>query len=216
MSRPAPIPAALVALALAAAPGAGAASGTDGAGVLGLEVGAGYSSATPRSASSKAALNGGAVRAIASFGVTDSLGILAAAQIAWYEPRQPIVAAEYTDENGEIVESTAYGDPFTRTRLQQLGLGLAYTLDVLWVVPFLRAGVASLRAVEEVRGAARVDYDAVLWLEVGADLAVARRFRVGASALFDVPLAGHTGFTAATGILLRAALLLGPAKVGAE
>jgi hypothetical protein len=216
VSRRARVPAALFALALAAASFPQRAAAQDGAGVFGVAAGVGYASAAPRAASSKASLSGGAVRGQLSYGITDSLRVAATGQIAWYESRRPIVSAEFTDETGATFTGTAYGDAFTRTRLQELGLGLIYTLDVLRVVPFLGAGAGSLRAVEEVSGRTRVDYDAVLWFEVGADLAISRHFSAGASAAFDVLLARHTEFTAQTTFLLRATVLLGPAKVGRE
>jgi outer membrane protein W len=183
-------------------------------GDLAVELGAGYANASLTSAASPSAPSGGALRGRISYGITDSLGVEATAQLAWYESRRPLLETEYTDDAGALVSGYAYGDEFARTRLQELGLGLVYALDVLRVVPYLGAGVSSLRAVEDVGGETDVDYDAALTFEVGADVALNEHVLVGAAAVFDVYLAQHTEFTGQTAILVRAAFAFSPGKVG--
>ena len=85
---------------------------------------------------------------------------------------------------------------------------------MLRVVPFLAAGAASMRVVEETAGVERVDHDVVLRFEVGADFAAHERFWIGASAVFDFFLTQRSDFTAQTALLFRAAVVLGPAKLG--
>jgi hypothetical protein len=207
---------ALAALLAAAALAPGNAGASEWEGVLGLEAGGGYSTASPRSASSPSALNGGAVRARLYYGLTDALGVAVTGQIAWLQDRRPVASIQYEDETGAMLSALGYGDVITRTRLQDLGGSLIYTLDVLRVVPFLAAGVASMRVVEEVAGAERVDHDVVLRFEIGADFAAHERFRIGASAVFDLFLTRHSDFTAQTAFLIRAAVVLGPAKLGSR
>jgi hypothetical protein len=190
------------------------AAATDLDGLVGVEIGGGYANAAPKSASNPSALLGGAVRARISYGLTDAVGLVATGQIAWLQPRRPIVEVEYEDESGALVTGAAYGAEITRTRLQSLGLGIVYALDVLRVIPFLSAGIASVRAVEAADGEERVDYDAALWFEAGADWAIDDRFRIGASAIYDVLLAGHAELTADVELILRASVSFGPAKVG--
>jgi hypothetical protein len=169
-------------------------------GVFGLEAGGGYTVASPRTAAEPSALNGGAFRARLYYGLTDALGVAVTGQIAWFEARRPIVSG------------SGYGAEITRTRLQDLGGSFIYTLDVLRVVPFLSAGVASMRTVEEDSAAVRVEHDVVLRFEVGADVATLDWFWIGASAVFDTFLTQHADFTAQTTFLIRAAIVLGPGK----
>jgi hypothetical protein len=204
----------LVACACAAAILPLGAAATEIEGPFGVEVGGGYANTAPRTAAYPNSLNGGAARARLSYDLTDALGVAAVAQISWFESRRPLVEIEYEDETGALVTGVAYGDAITRTRLQELGLGLIYALDVLRVVPFLSAGVSSLREVERAGSREVTGYDVVLWMEVGADLAVTERFRVGASAIFDLFLTERTELSGQTTFLVRAGVALGPAKAG--
>jgi hypothetical protein len=181
-------------------------------GVFGLEAGGGYAIAAPRTAAEPSALNGGALRARLFYGLTDALGVAVTGQIAWFEARRPVASIGSLDETGQVVSGLGYGDEITRTRLQDLGGSLIYTLDVLRVVPFLSAGVASMRTVEEDSAAVRVEHDLVLRFEVGADVAALDWFWIGASAVFDTFLTQRADFTAQTTFLVRASVVLGPAK----
>jgi len=190
------------------------AAAADFVGDCGIELGAGYANAALTSAASPSAPNGGAVRARISYGITDAFGVAAAAQISWLESRRPIVATEYEDDTGALVSGFAFGGEIARTRLQELGLGVVYALDILRVVPFVSAGVSSLRTVEEVDSAKTVDYDAVLWLEVGADLSLTEHILIGASAVFDLFLSDRTAFSGQTVLLVRAGFTFDLGKVG--
>ena len=214
MTRRATPCALLAALLAAAALAPESIAASEWEGVFGLEAGGGYSLASLRSAASPGALNGGAVRARLFYGLTDALGVAATGQIAWFESRRPIATLEYEDETGAMATALGYGDEVTRTRLQDLGASFIYTLDVLRVVPFLAAGVASMRAVEEAAGVERVDHDVVLRFEIGADIAALEHFWIGASVVFDVFLTQRAEFTGQTAFLIRAAVVFGPAKLG--
>ena len=183
-------------------------------GVFGLEAGGGYTVASLRSAASPGSLNGGAVRARLFYGLTDWLGVAATGQIAWFEDRRPLATINYEDETGALMSALGYGGEITRTRLQDLGASFIYALDVLRVVPFLAAGVASMRAVEEAAGVERVEHDVVLRFEVGADIAAMERFWIGASVVFDIFLTQRAEISGQTAILIRAAVVLGPSKLG--
>lgn len=189
------IRAALVAAAFAVAalvPDRAAASEWEG--LLGVEVGGGYSIASPRAAAVPSSLNGGALRARLTYGLTDAFGLAITGQIAWFEHRRPVSAL-------------GYGDEIARTRLQDLGGSIVYAVDVLRVVPFLAAGIASMRAVEECAGEERVEHDVVLRFEIGADFLALDWFKIGASAVFDMFLTQRADFTAQTTILIRAAVV---------
>jgi hypothetical protein len=201
------------ALAVAALAPAGAAA-SEWEGLFGLEVGGGYAAASLRTAASPSVLSGGAVRARLSYGLTDALGVAATGQMAWYQSRRPIASIEYEDETGALVSALGYGAEVTDTELRDIGVSLVYALDVMRVVPFLGAGVASMQVLERSAGVLRVDHDVVLRFEIGADIAALPRFRIGASAVFDIFLTQRSELSAQTVILLRAAFVLGPAKLG--
>jgi len=190
------------------------AAAADWEGVFGLEVGGGYAVASPRTAATPSALNGGALRARLFYGFTDALGVAITGQMAWFEARRPVASIEYEDETGDLVTGMGYGDKVARTRLQDLGGSLVYTLDVLRVIPFLAAGVASMRTVEEAAAVERVEHDVVLRFEIGVDIAALDWFWIGASAVFDTFLTQRADFTAQTTILIRAAVVFGPDESG--
>ncbi|MCK9463535.1 MAG: outer membrane beta-barrel protein [Proteobacteria bacterium] len=176
-------------------------------GLFGVEVGGGYSIASPSKAAVPSSLNGGALRARLTYGLTDAFGLAITGQLAWFEHRRPVSALEYEDETGALVSALGYGDEIARTRLQDLGGSIIYAVDVLRVVPFLAAGIASMRAVEECAGEERVEHDVVLRFEIGADFLALDWFRIGASAVFDMFLTQRADFTAQTTILIRAAVV---------
>jgi hypothetical protein len=202
----------LAALGAAASLVPGGAVASEWEGVLGLEVGGGYGVASPRTNSAPSSLSGGAARARLFYGLTDALGVAITGQIAWYEARRPAVLIERQDETGALVSGMGYGDAITRTRLQDLGGSFIYTLDVLRVVPFLAAGVASMRTVEETAAVERVEHDVVLRFEIGADVATLDWFWIGASVVFDTFLTQRADFTAQTAFLIRAAVVIGPSE----
>jgi hypothetical protein len=183
------------------------AAASDWEGLLGVEVGGGYSIASPSAAAVPSALNGGAFRARLTYGLTDAFGLAITGQLAWFEDRRPVSAFEYEDETGALVSSLGYGDAITRTRLQDLGGSIIYAVDVLRVVPFLAGGLASMRAVEECAGEERVEHDVVLRFEIGADVLALDWFKIGASVVFDMFLTQRADFTSQTTILIRAAVI---------
>jgi hypothetical protein len=214
VSRRVAIALAAAAVAALAAPSVARAEEAAWEGAIGLEAGGGYAIAAPRTAAAPSSLSGGAFRARIWYGLTDALGVAVTGQISWFQGRRPLSEIQYEDETGALVSGLGYGAAITQTRLQDLGGSLIYALDVLRVVPFLAAGVASLRAVETGAAGERIEHDVVLRFEIGVDVAALARFRIGASATFDTFLTQRADFTAQTAFLIRAAVVLGPAVLG--
>lgn len=170
------------------------------AGQLGAGVDAGYSATFKSGDASPDMLDGLAVGAHLTYGITKSFGLSFEANFDWH-PDYIMQTLQAYQEEEEVVVGYLDSAAVTRCFLTSVAASVVYAIDITRVVPYLSLGLVGTRSDQEINSRHIAEYDLGIRIGFGFTYAVFDYLLLGAALHSDTYLLSTTPYNTRIAVL---------------